>query len=346
MDEQGEKVKDDIDYSEKSSYRKSKSNDLSSFYVGKYDNINPSLNQNNFDLSSNLSDLSNPNNLQYESKPKEVRYITVNNPLLELIKSKEAIIKIEYNDCCCCCSDFNNLYNVFIKNNEIIKFLFQGKELISCKDYSCGSYINNPFTLDINKVTKTFPDIVGKSFAFLEKSCSSPFFCCSRPEIVIKNNNKNIILGKILLPCSMGDTTYEIYNSKDKLKYIIDGDYCQTGILSMKNCCCCFPEACFEIYGSKGKDQIIGSVQRIPGKYENFMHVLDCYQITFPTEANGEDRFLLICAVFMIEYIIFRNKLGTLECYNCDYDSYSTGNFCQDCLRFSTFNCCSHCFRF
>ena len=91
----------------------------------------------------------------------------------------------------------------------------------------------------------------------------------------------------------------------------------------MKNICCCLPEVFFEIYESKENNQICGNIQRIPGKYPNFMHVLDCYQILFPTNATGEERFLIICAVFMIEYQIFRSKSGTLECCSCDniYDT-------------------------
>ena len=338
-----EHVRDDIESNDKSSSSKSQRNDLSSFYGIKYDNINPYLNQNNFDLSSNLSNSSTPNNINYDAK--EVNYLTVNNPIHELSKSKEAIIKIEYNDFCCCgCNDDNNLYNVFTKNYEIIKYLFQSQELVFCKDYSCGNYCNNQFTLNINKVTKTVPEIGTKPFAVLEKSYTCSLCCCKRPEIIIKNRDKNTILGKICIPCSMGDTTYEIYNSKYKLKYIIDGDYCQTGILLMKNCCCCFPEASFEIYDSNNKNQILGSIQRIPAKYENFMHVLDCYEIIFPTEASGEDRFLLICAVFAIEYQIFRNKFGSLECYNCCCGDGTSGSFCQECCRFSTFRCYSRCF--
>ena len=338
-------IKDDISSNDKSSTSRIKNSDLSSISGNKYYINNQYLNQNNSDISSNLSDLYNPN---YENQ-KEVRYMTVNNPLLELYKSKEAIIKVEYNDCCCC-SEFNNIYSVFTKvnnNNGVIKYLFEGKEFISCKDYSCSEYCNNPFTLGINKVIKAFPEVKTKPFAKLEKCFSWSCFCFCRPQTVITICSSNKILGKIKIPFSMGDTTYQIYNSKGKLKFVIDADYCQLGIICMKNICCCLPEVFFEIYESKENNQICGNIQRIPGKYPNFMHVLDCYQILFPTNATGEERFLIICVVFMIEYQIFRSKSGTLECCSCDCGGTSENeNCCQDCLRHSCLGCCSGLFRF
>ena len=344
-----ENKKNDISSNDKSSNssRIRNINDFSDFSSNKDPNYNPYLDPKNYDLSSNLSDLYNQNN--DDESEKEVRYIMVNNPLLELYKSKEAIIKVEYNECCCC-NEFNNLYNVFTKvnnSNDSVKFLFQGKEFISCKDYTCGDYFKNPFTIGINRVVKVIPDTVTKHFALLEKSFSFSCLCFCRPEAVIKVKATNKSLGYIKIPWSLGDTTYQLFNGKDKLKYIIDADYCQLGILCMKNLCCCLPEVFFEIYEPKesGENKIVGTIQRIPGKYENFMHVLDCYQILFPTAASGEERFLLICVVFMIEYQIFRNKFGSLECCNCDCENSEGEGCCTVCLRRSCADCCLGCFR-
>ena len=342
-------IKDDISSNDKSSNSsRIRSNDIDEFSANKDPNFNTYLDPKNYDISSNLSDLYNPNNNENESE-KEVRYVIVNNPLLELYKSKDAIIKVEYNDCCCC-SEYNNLYNVFTKvnnSNDSVKFLFQGKEYISCKDYTCCDYIKNPFTIGINRVVKAFPDTVSKSFAVLEKGCNFSCLCCGRPEACIKVKVTNKLLGTIKVPWSMGDTIYQLYNGKDQLKYIIDADYCQLGILCMKNLCCCLPEVFFEIYEPKdiGENKIVGTIQRIPGKYENFMHVLDCYQILFPTSATGEERFLLICVVFMIEFQIFRNKFGSLEFCDCGYEDTEGEGCCSVCMRHSCAGCCMGCFR-
>ena len=70
----------------------------------------------------------------------------------------------------------------------------------------------------------------------------------------------------------MGDTTYELYNSKDKLKYIIEADYCQTGIVYMKNICCYLPEVSFEIYEYKDSEdnKIVGQFIEFLENMKNF----------------------------------------------------------------------------
>ena len=299
--------------------------DFSDFSSKKNINFNAKLISNNFSITRDLNDSENKPDKNNNIEEKQVNLLTSNNPLLELYKSKDAIIKIKYNDCCCC-NEFNNIYNVFTKiknNNNSIKHLFYGKEYISCQEYSCCDYLKNPFKIDINRVIKTFPDVKSSSFAILEKGLACSCFCFCRPEAFIKVKVTNKFLGNIKIPFSMGDTIYEIYNSKDILKYIIDADYCQAGIICAKNICCYLPEETFKIYEHKenNKNEIVGKIQRIPGKYEKFIHVLDCYQIFFPSTASGEERFLLICVVFMIEYQIFRNKFGSLDCCNCNCDN-------------------------
>lgn len=349
-------IKDESSINDKSSNgdnscRVIKNNDFSDFSAKRDENFNNDFDQNSAEISSNISDSNNSNNSN-NTNENNIRFITVNNPLLELYRSNNAIIKIAYYDYCCCCNESNNLYQVFTKynsNNNTVKHLFQGKEYISCQDYSCGNYIKNPFTLGVNIIVKIIPELEVKPFAIMEKRFSCSCFCLGRPEIVIKASNNNKILGQIQIPFSMGDTTYKLYNSKDKLKYIIDGDYCQLGIICMKNLCCCLPEAFFEIYEPKnnGEKQIVGTIHRIPGKYEKFYHVLDCYEILFPINASGEERFLLICVVFMIEYQIFRKKFGSLECCCCDCMNSDdpAGTCCNECMRFTCGRCCLEMFR-
>ena len=84
-------IRDDISFNDKSSGRMQNS-DISSISGKKYENnnfenINPYFNQNIGDISSNLSDAIN----SYNNQEKEVRFMIVNNPLLELYKSKDAI---------------------------------------------------------------------------------------------------------------------------------------------------------------------------------------------------------------------------------------------------------------
>ena len=291
--------------------------------------------------SSNSSSNNNSNNS--EIKLDAVKYKFTLDPVDELTKVNNVIIKIEYQNCCCI-NQSNNLYNVFSKNKSNIKYLFRGEELMPCTDYSCCDYFQKPFCINIEHVVNIETEINTIDFAIAERNCKIPcLFCCCNHEFKIKLKANNTYYGKIVLPCSIGDTKYKIYDSNDKIKYIVETEYCQPGILCTKNCCGYLPEVIFDIYNNKNESA--GTIERKPGGFEQFMHVLDCYQIIFPKDASFEDKFLLICTVFMIESEIFRDKWGSLEyCGSCDCDCG------DDCCTDWGYRCCAEifasCFRF
>lgn len=286
-----------------------------------------------FELDKSSSNTSSNN---FEIKSNNVKYHIVSDPINELTKVNNVIIKIEYQNCCCI-NQSNNLYNVFIKNKNNIKYLFRGEELMPCTDYSCCDYLANPFCINIEHVENIGKDISTKEFAKAERSCGFPCFCFCRHEIKVKYMKNKKFCGKILLPLSCGDTTYKIYNGKNQLKYIIDTDYCQPGILCSKNCCGYLPDVIFDIYNEKNES--VGTIERRPGTFKEFMHVLDCYHIFFPKGISFEDKFLLICATFMIEYEIFRDKWGSLEyCGSCDCECN------EDCCVDCGYRCCAEIF--
>ena len=270
-----------------------------------------------------------------------IKFNPVSDPFFELSKACNVIIKIEYNELCGI-NHSNNLVHVFIKNKNDLIYLFRGEELMACTNYSFCDYIQNPLSFDIRHVISTDNEINTAKFATATKGCRFPCFCFCRPEIIVKNSN-NDILGKVYLPFSMGDTKYKIYDEKNKLKYTIDTDYCQPGILYPKNCCGYFPEVSFDIFGEKNEINKIGTIERKPGEFKEFIHVLDCYQIFFPRNASSVDKFLLICSVIFIEHQIFKDKWGSLDCCNCDCD-------CEDCCADCGYRCCAelctNCFRF
>ena len=276
-----------------------------------------------------------------ELKSDVVKYNVVSDPINELKKVNNVIIKVEYQNCCCI-NQSNNLYNVFTKNKTNIKYLFRTEELMPCTDYSCFEYILKPFCLNIEHVLSIGTEINTREFAIAQKGCTIPCICCCRPEIKVrlckKNNN---LCGKIVLSFSCGNTKYKIYDGKNQLKYTVDTDYCQPGILCTKNCCGYLPDVIFDILNDK--EETVGTIERKPGAFEEFMRVLDCYQLFFPKNATFEDKFLLICATFMIESEIFRDKWGTLDycdCCKCDCDCECSGDCCADC----GYRCCAEIF--
>ena len=72
------------------------------------------------------------------------------------------------------------------------------------------------------------------------------------------------------------------------------------------------------------------------------MHVLDCYHIFFPKGAYVEDKFLLICTVFMIEREIFKDKWGSLEYVCCSCSDCKCNCDC-DCKCKCEDDCCEKC---
>ena len=302
-------------------------------------------------MSNNqLGDYDINNNLEYEidkssissgrSADKKsnntIKYNIVSDPINELSKINNVIIKVEYQNCCCI-NQSNNLYNVFTKNKTNIKYLFRAEELMPCTDYSCFEYISKPFCLNIEHVISMGTEISTKLFASAEKSCSFPILCLFRPEIEVKFCKSKNLCGKIVLIFSCGNTKYEVYDGKNNLKYTIDTDYCQPGIMCTKNCCGYLPDVIFDILNDN--NDTVGTIERKPGAFEEFMRVLDCYQIFFPKNATFEDKFLLICATFMIESEIFRDKWGSLD-YCGSFDCECNEDCCVDC----GYRCCSEIF--
>ena len=302
---------------------------MSNNQLGDYDNNNK--------LAYDMDKSSNSSRGSTDKKSNNsIKCDIVSDPLNELSTVKNVIIKIEYQNCCCI-NQSNNLYNVFIKNKSDFKYLFRSEELMPCTDYSCFEYIKRPFCLNIEQVISIGREINTKPFATAEKSCSFPILCLCRPEIKVNFCKNKNLCGKIVLCLSCGNTKYKIYDGKNKLKYTIDTDYCQPGILCTKNCCGYLPDVIFDIL-NENKD-MVGTIERKPGAFEEFMRVLDCYQIFFPKNATFEDKFLLICATFMIESEIFRDKWGSLDyCGGCDCECN------EDCFVDCGYRCCSEIF--
>ena len=295
-----------------------------------------------YEIDKSSSNSSSNSNNSVRINQNTVKYSVVSDPINELKKVNNVIIKVEYQNCCCI-NQSNNLYNVFTKNKTNIKYLFRAEELMPCTDYSLFKYIQKPFCLNIEHVLKIDKEVSTREFASAQKSCTIPFLCYCRPEIKVKIGRNNNLCGKIVLMFSCGNTEYRIYGAKNKLKYIVDTEYCQPGILCTKNCCGYLPDVIFDILDEKNNS--VGTIERRPGAFEEFMRVLDCYQIFFPKNASFEDKFLLICATFMIESEIFRDKWGSLDyCTGCNCDCDCSCECNENCCVDCGYRCCAELF--
>ena len=119
--------------------------------------------------NSNFNSSSSSNSSFYNYKAKTCQFNIALDPINELSKANNVIIKIEYKNNCCI-NKSNNLYNVFINNNtntnifniNNIKYLFRAKELIKSNDYTCGEYMKKPFCLNIEHVLNDSSEIKTK----------------------------------------------------------------------------------------------------------------------------------------------------------------------------------------
>lgn len=316
--------------------------------LGKIKSINDgekssSSSNSNFNSSSNSSS----NSSFYNYKAKTCQFNIALDPINELSKANNVIIKIEYKNNCCI-NKSNNLYNVFINNNtntnifniNNIKYLFRAKELIKSNDYTCGEYMKKPFCLNIEHVLNDSSEIKTKEFAFAERNFQFPCFCFCRPELKVRMQKNKNICGKIVLPFSFGDKKYKIYDKNNKLKYIVDTSFCNSGIFCSTNCCGYTSKVNFYIYNEKKEKY--GTIKRRPGKYKEFIDVINCYEINFPKNSSFEDKFLLICTAFMIENEIYENKWGCFKCFRKLNFFNGLNCCCNECIH----NCFKEIFRF
>ena len=79
-----------------------------------------------YEIDKSSSNSSSNSNNSVRINQNTVKYSVVSDPINELKKVNNVIIKVEYQNCCCI-NQSNNLYNVFTKNKTNIKYLFRAE---------------------------------------------------------------------------------------------------------------------------------------------------------------------------------------------------------------------------
>ena len=231
------------------------------------------------------------------------------DPLTSLENSSSAQIVERVNGCKFL---FNyatqNEYNIFINENNNKKFLFACYEISPfCIRLIC-SKSKRDFLMDV-KHYKKYSDMENKENINNYFELIKPFKCpCSkycRPilEIYINSNKFGYIFEPNTFCC---DPVFEIYNSKDELRYKFYNDCCQTGFIFSNLRCgqCC--EVFIPIYKGNEKEfsnNNIGDVQKVID--ENCSGIIaktSVFDINFPKDAFAEDKLLLLMGVILMDY--------------------------------------------
>lgn len=233
----------------------------------------------------------------------------VADPLSELAGASGCYIKQEA-DCCeclCKCCSQENQYHVFANIGKDTKYLFKVQERSSC---CCRCFCppnNRTFKLEFKHIASAneFTGNVANLFAKSDKACRCTVCCCCRPEMLTYRDKTNELLSKIVYPCSCCGLTYDVYEGNNNLKYIVDISCCQCGV-----CCCTGSVKCYNIeipiYDAKKKGAAIGMI--LKKKYQDcgeYCTNADTFEIVFPADASPMDKFNIICAGLMIDYMQF-----------------------------------------
>lgn len=227
------------------------------------------------------------------------------NPLSEIENCTEIIIKqepefLEF------VSGFerNIAYHIFGKTCQGYKYLFKCLEDTGCLNrLFCPTsfrqlYMNFYHIPSINQSSDY------KIIANSKKPFKCPCFCYCRPEIMLYLNETNEKIGKIKEIFSFCEQIYEIYDDKDKIKYVIKGKCCQCGLLFSNSIFGPISEACFNIIDAESNEQIGIINKKSPSKSDD-MNEDENYSINFPEKASINEKLLIISLGLIIDYQYF-----------------------------------------
>lgn len=123
--------------------------------------------------------------------------------------------------------------------------------------------------------------------------------------------NGNQFIGKVKEPFTCCDPTFNIYDAKDNLTWVITGTCCQCGY-ACKNCCGFASEAHFGIYSPNKSDMSENNKDGDFIKHSRGIMGLvsdaDTFEIIFPKEATNEDKFNLISAAILMDFLIYETS--------------------------------------
>ncbi len=226
-----------------------------------------------------------------------------------LEKCKEAEIIEKINGCriCCDCSSENE-YNIFVKEDGTKKFLLSCREKSNSTNKFFCAKPRREIHMYVNHF-KSFSETTTKSdksnFLYLWKPYKCPFFNYNRPLLEIYLKGKKY--GKIVEPHTFCcDPVFEIYNSKDELKYKFYNNCCQTGFIFSNLRCgqCC--DVDIPIYIGMEKEfsnNNIGIIKKFnDDNYNGITTNTSSYKIKFPDDATSEDKILLLMGVILMDY--------------------------------------------
>ena len=252
-----------------------------------------------------------------------VVYIYVPDPMEELKNCTGVLIRQqpEYYEAITGCETANR-YHVFGQTPQGMKYLFKCREISGFCMRNCCPSNQREFNMDIIHIAsqdQMSPSFT-KRFANAFKPFKCPICCICRPEMFLTINEDSKYVGKVKHVCTFLDPQFDIYDSENRLKYIVDADCCQCGLCCANNLCGKLSQAVFNIYNGTGNNPV-GTIIKKPANMAEMFTDADSYQVNFPADANEYDKFLMIALGLMIDYQYFETD-NTSETSTHHYHSY------------------------
>ena len=233
------------------------------------------------------------------------------DPFQELAESKSAIISQNISCINYCCNLTYSRWDIMVKSEAGMKYLFKCKEKRKCYCIRCWKYnffcpccyciCSDPLYLYFYQLSNNL-ELEGESKK-LFISVKRPDLTCTcktpRLETSLEPNKESI--GTVALSVDPNDycsLCFDIIDSLGKVKYKVTGSICQPamffGYIARKIC-----TISFNI--KKGKE-IVGKIEKLTSSWSEYFADAVSYIVNFPKEATPHEKFLCIIAVMLIEY--------------------------------------------
>ena len=184
------------------------------------------------------------------------------------------------------------------------KYAFKCSERSDTCVRCCCNASSRPLELVIKHIisSEQLKNDLAKDFIRVNKPFECACCCFCRPHMDVRLTDNNALIGKVREPCTCCDLDTEIYNSNGNYRYLITGDYCQTGL-------CCCPKLSSVKFDILENNSLVGRMKKLSAQsLGEFFTKADSYQIDFPQLSSAEERMLLIIAGLMIDYQYFEDN--------------------------------------
>lgn len=262
------------------------------------------------------------------------QYVFTTDPLVELNNMFSVLIKQQpefyeaYSGC-----ETPNRYHVFGITPMGYTYLFKCLERSGWCMRNCCTPSSRSFSMEIRHIASIgqFNPDFSKNFANSLRHFKCSCFCLNRPEMTVTLSDDGKYIGKVTNPFTLCNPEFEIYNSSGQIKYFVDADCCQCGLLCTNNYCGRLSEVYFPIYKGKKGGQVGNIIRKIP-QFPELGTAADNYVIDFPNDATPEEKLLLICLGLFIDYMYFEQdassqKKNREKNMNMNMNMYSRGGY-------------------